>query len=236
MEEYLFHQSFAKFGPEHLIWLIIAGILVFLMCSLYNKMKINAKKRTKRTLAFCGLASELYRAAGLLCQGKYGADTLPLHLCAIAVYLCVYHSVAGGKLLGQFLYWLCLPGAVLALLFPCWSAYGVLHYMTVTGFLCHICPVAYVLMLLRAGELEPRAESAGKCFLLLLGLAVPVQLFNLRFGTNYMFLAQAAPGTPMEWLAGSGKYGHLLCFPPMLALCWSLMYFPFCRTNKKAAD
>jgi len=69
---------------------------------------------------------------------------LPLHLCSMAGILCAVHCVTQWKWLGQVLYAVCLPGTVLALLFPNWNFYPVVHFITVESFLFHMGIVMYV--------------------------------------------------------------------------------------------
>ena len=69
---------------------------------------------------------------------------LPFHLCSMAGILCAVHCLTKWKWLGQVLYTICLPGTVLALLFPNWNFYPV-HSFHYTGRLfvsygnCTVC-------------------------------------------------------------------------------------------------
>ena len=92
----------------------------------------------RRVTAGAALAIELLRSLLLMLAGEYGIGRLPLHLCALAIYISFLHSLRGGELTGQFLYAFCMPGAVCALIFPDWSAYPAFHFMSVSSFTLHI--------------------------------------------------------------------------------------------------
>ena len=186
----------------------------------------------RRVTAGAALAVELLRALLLMLAGEYGLGRLPLHLCALAIYIGFLHSLRGGELTGQFLYAFCMPGAVCALLFPDWSAYPAFHFMSVSSFTLHILLVGYTLMLVAGGELRPDTRRAPACLGIMLLIAVPVYVFDRLMGTNYMFLNWPLPGSPLEWFAFLGRPGYLLGYIPLLAAAWTVIYAPFVKKRR----
>ena len=81
---------------------------------------------------------EVYRIAVLALIGKMSLYQLPLHLCSMAGFLCCLHAFFKWDWLGQVLYTLCLPGTVLALLFPDWVRYS-FYYDTGIYLPCRDC-------------------------------------------------------------------------------------------------
>lgn len=222
--------GFPLFGRIHLAWLCTDLALTVLLCLLYRRLPAEQRGRARRSFGCCVLLLELLRAANLLLQGTYSVYYLPLHLCGIAVFLTLRHALQPGPLLGNLLYSTCMPGALFALLFPDWTAFPPFSYHSLVSFLIHMLLTAYPLMLLFAGELRPDVRYLPRCFLALVGMAVPVYLFDRVFHANYMFLLQPAPGSPLEWFAALlGVPGYLLGYLPMLVLVWTLLYLPFRR-------
>lgn len=220
-------EGFGMFSAIHLLWLVFGGACVFAVSRAYKRSDEARRKRLRRAVAFAALGLELLRAGVLMVNGEYGLGTLPLHLCVMAVYLCALHALRGGELTGQFLYAFCMPGALAALLFPDWTYYPALHFVTVSSFLLHILIVAYIAMQVSGKDIVPDIRRTPVCLGLMLCLAVPVYMFDRLTGTNYMFLNWPSPGSPLEIFAFLGRPGYVLGYLPILAAVWALLYFPW---------
>ena len=113
--------GFALFGPWHLLWLLI----IFGICVRYvwiYKKGDERKKRRMDGLTACSLVVWIVvRAIYIAVIHEAFLYELPFHLCSMAGILCVVHCLTKWKWLGQVLYTICLPGTVLALLFPNWN-------------------------------------------------------------------------------------------------------------------
>ena len=215
------------FSRGHLLWLLAALAAWLLLCRRYKRAFPARRARMRRTAAGAALAIELLRALLLMLAGEYGIGRLPLHLCALAIYISFLHALRGGELTGQFLYAFCMPGAACALLFPDWSGYPAFHFISVSSFTLHILLVGYTLMLVIGGDLRPDTRRAPACLGIMLLIAVPVYIFDRLMGTNYMFLNWPSPGSPLEWFAFLGRPGYLLGYLPLLAAAWAVIYAPF---------
>ncbi len=84
---------------------------------------------------------------------------------------------------------------------------------------------AYPIMLFSGGEIRPSVRYMGKCFLLLLAMAVPIYCVNLLLDTNFMFLMYAPDGNPLAWFRDHVGY-HWIGFPVLLAAVFALMDVP----------
>ncbi len=226
-------RAFGLFSPLHILWLLAALAAWLLLCRRYRRCPPAHRVRMRHVTAGAALAIELMRSLLLMLAGEYGIGRLPLHLCALAIYISFLHSLRGGELTGQFLYAFCMPGAVCALLFPDWSAYPAFHFMSVSSFALHILLVGYTLMLVAGGELRPDTRRAPACLGIMLLIAVPVYVFDRLMGTNYMFLNWPLPGSPLEWFAFLGRPGYLLGYIPLLTAAWAVIYAPFMPFVKK---
>ena len=149
-------------------------------------------------------------------------DYLPLHLCSINIFLIALHAWRRPKLLDTFLYFVCLPAACAALLFPTWAPLPPLNFMVFHSFTVHFLLALYPLALTLRGDMDPQPRAFPRCFALLAAMAVPIWFFNRAFGTNFMFLMRAGEGNPLKLFERFGS--HLLGYPVLLAAVFAVMY------------
>ena len=165
----------------------------------------------------------MLKLAVLMVTGTYTHSYLPLHLCSLSILLIALHAWRPGAITDNYLYGICIPGAMAAMLFPDWTMLPALNYMHLHSFAIHVLLVAYPVMVTVGGDLKPDWRQLPKCLLFIACLAVPVYLFNLKFNTNFMFLMYAEPGNPLlifEQLLGH----HLLGVPVLGTVFIGLMY------------
>ena len=218
-------KGFALFGPCHLLWL--AGFAAFAaLCAVcYRRAGQGRRRLMRRIFAALLLADELFKLSILLWQGLFLPGYLPLHLCSINIFLILIHAVRPSRFLSKYLYLVCLPAALAALLFPSWTELPAANFMHLHSFTVHILLATYPIMLTAAGEVGARARDLPGCVLLMLVLAVPAWCFNQIFGTNFMFLSGAEPGNPLYWFEQA--FGsHLIGFPVIGALVFVLLLAP----------
>ena len=79
------------------------------------------------------------------------------------------------------LYTICLPGTVLALLFPNWNFYPVIHFITLEGFLFHMGIVLYVAGKLASHEIRPDFAKLWQVVLFLTAVVIPIYWFDKRY-------------------------------------------------------
>ena len=217
--------GFPHFGRQHLGWLAAFVAVTVFFCKRYKTFDERRRKRWRRWAAFCLLLNEVFKTVMLLLRGNYRPKYLPLHLCSVNIFLIAAHAWKPFKLLGNFLYLVCIPGAIAALLFPIWSTLPAWNFMYLHSFTVHIQLAMYPIVLTAGGDIRPWVRDFPKCFLLLLGMALPISWVNRRFGTNFMFLSEPEEGTPLMWF--HEKWGnHLLGYPPMIAAVMAVMAVP----------
>lgn len=223
--------GFALFSPFHLTWLAAGAVVIILCCFWYKKLSQTGKTRWKKTVAVLLLADELFKMVVLyICKG-YNWTYLPLHLCSINLFVVAWHAWKPGNFLGNFLYTICIPGALAALLFPSWASLPAGSAMCIHSFTVHILLVMYPVVLTAAGEIRPDWKKIPACIGLLLAMAVPIYGINLLLDTNFMFLMYAESGNPLylfEQMWGS----HLLGFPVIIAGVLLVMQGPVVLYNR----
>ena len=232
-------SGFAPFGIYHLAWLLLSVLAcVWPIGRAWSREK--QQQVAKWSTVWMG-ASELLRLAILAKLGQLSVHVLPLHLCGLAVWLCLLHAWSGADWLGQILYILCLPGAAAALLFPDWTAYPPWNYFCVHSFVIHSAVVCYVVRQTKNGIIVPKMRGIGQSAAFLCVLVPPMLVFNRTFDTNYLFLCAAPDGTPLvllwQWLGANGYlFGYatviFLLMTGMLAL-YRRIWSNLCKKRTK---
>ncbi len=162
---------------------------------------------------------------------------LPLDLCNVVLWIVVIALAVPRAWALEVTYYLGVGGSGMALLTPDVGG-DVPWYAAVQFFVAHGAVVGSVLFLVWAGALRPRPGSWWRVFVALLAYAAAVALFDLRTGTNYMYLREKpASGSlldllgPWPWyvLAAAGVALLLLAAAGVALLLLWLLYLPFRR-------
>lgn len=217
--------GFSLFDSLHISWLITMVILVVGNCFLYRKLNQKGKAHWRKTVAWLLIADELFKMAILISHGNYTVNYLPLHLCSINIFMIAIHAYKPHSVLDNFLYTVCIPGALAALFFPTWTSLPITSGMHLHSFTVHILLAMYPVVLVSDSEIQPSIKNAPKSLGLLLAMAIPIYGVNWLLDTNFMFLMSADLGNPLyffETLWGN----HLLGFPVIIAGILLVMYLP----------
>lgn len=216
--------GFALFGPWHMLWLL----LVFGGCVgyvwLYKRENEKRKRWMQAMTAGFLVGWMIVRTVYIGMIHEEFLYELPFHLCSMAGILCAIHCLTKWKWLGQVLYTICLPGTVLALLFPNWNFYPVLHFITLEAFLFHMGIVWYVAGELASHEIRPNLARLWQVVLFLSVVVAFIYWFDKKYDVNYMFVNWPSAGSPLVWLAEKmGNPGYLIGYAALVFLCMVLM-------------
>ena len=223
--------GFAHYGALHLCWLAAFAVLAVLNCILYRKLGQKGRKIWRIVVASLLVLDEIYKQIPLFVNGLFTLGYLPLHLCSINIFVIAFHALKPTKSVGNYLYTVCIPGAMAALLFPTWNALPGANYMLIHSFTVHILLALYPIVLTVSGEIKPELKELPKALLLLTGLAAFAFISNLLMDSNFMFLMYADPGNPLylfKELWGS----HLLGFPVIITGVLLVMHTPWFIAQK----
>lgn len=223
--------GFSLFGTTHLIWIgafIIAAISLSLI---YRYLSPKARKVMRIAVATLILLDEVWKWVFLFIGNRYEHSYLPLHLCSINVFLVAFHIFRQPKVVNNFLYFICVPAGIIALLTPSWTALPPGNFMHIHSFTIHILLAVYPLMLIAGGDINPKFKMVPKCLLLLLGMGVIVLGVNFLCGTNFMFLMRTDDISFL--LLFENLFGHhQWAFPILLPIVMGVMYLPIAVINK----
>jgi hypothetical integral membrane protein (TIGR02206 family) len=222
-------KGFTLYGPEHLGALGVLFLLSLWVLWWFRRQSKALQNRVMVGISVSMLLMELLKDFTLGVIGAFSIGYLPLHLCSIAMFLCLYYAFhPGSDACGQLLYNICLPGALCALLFPDWTRFPLWHFQSLHSFLYHALLVQFSLFPVVTGRIQPGLRQVPKSFGFLILVALPVGFLNRLLGTNYMFLSRPSKGSPLEFLAVlPGKYGYLLGYGLLVLGVLCLMELPF---------
>lgn len=172
----------------------------------------------RRLMGVLLLLSILVTTALLVVQGRW-QEAIPLHLCSVSALLAAMLSFKKSPEILDFLWYLGMPGAVLALIFPA-PASSVMQPLFTAGYVVtHALIAAIPLTAFAMGE-EPRRGTAPTQLMALQPLALTAFFVNRALGTDFLFLAAPPQDTPLTrvWELGYPAY-ILLLQGMMLGLC-----------------
>lgn len=223
--------GFSLFDSLHLGWIVFFLVIIVVNCIAYKRFSDRGKILWRKIVAWLLIVDELFKMAILIASGNYGVGYLPLHLCSINIFMIAIHAYKPSAIIDNFLYTVCIPGAIAAMLFPTWTSLPIGNGMHLHSFTVHTLLALYPIVLAVGGDIKPDVRKLPKSLGLLVLMAIPIYGINLLLDTNFMFLMSADPGNPLyffETLWGS----HLLGFPVIIAGVLLVMYGPIVLIQK----
>jgi len=129
----------------------------------------------------------------------------------IAVLLAVFQRQS----LLDFLWYLGMPGAALALLFPAPAAGRLQFVINLSYAATHLLILLIPALMMLLG-MRPQAGRAGCALLMLQGIALAAYGINGLLGTNFLFLCLPPAGTPLEWFYEMGMPVYLIALEALM--------------------
>lgn len=203
------YECYPLFGTVHLIELALSALFLLGMVWWYRRSTPRTRRHILVGVTAALLADEAALLLGMACTGQWNWSYLPLHLCSINVFVCLYNTLTDRSWCKEELYALCIPGAALALL------------------------VLYPVLLV-AGGYRPSVRRVPQVLAFLFGSALPIYFLNKPLHTNFYFLnnpyGNVITSTFTAWF---GEKFYILGFLPAIALALVLMYAPWAAAGKK---
>lgn len=223
--------GFSLYDLTHLMWLG-AFIMLCAVCTVIYK-KLAPKNRNIMRICIASIVFILETAKNIVAfaVGDFGIGHMPFHLCGINVLLITFCIFKRTKTVENFLYYIGIPGAMLALLTPDWTNMPCLNYFHIHSFVIHMFLVLYPFVLVASGDLKPDFKSMPKCILLLICFAIPALILNLIFDQNFMFLMNTA-GIGFLQMFEDIFGAHQWAFPILLPIIMLIMSIPLLIANK----
>ncbi len=222
-------MGFSLFGPAHLAVLALLGLLSALVILWGCHMRPDHRARLLRGMAVSMVVMEICIDLILGITGAFSVGYLPLHLCSVAMFICLYAAWhPRSDTVGQLLWSLCFSGGLAALLFPNWTKLPLWHFLSIHSFIYHAMLVQFSLIAVITGQARPRIGKLWKVGLFLVGIAIPVYWINGQLHTNYMFLNEPVTGSPLELCAKlPGQWGYLGGYALLVTAVLLMLNLPF---------
>ena len=232
MEYFLFTKGtipkglgFSQFDTVHITWLMIMVFALVYCGYRYKHLSPTGRIRWKKAMALLLIADELFKQACLIIGGRFTLGCLPLHLCNINIILIAAHAFRPSKTIGNYLYTVCTPATVAAMLFPDWTKMPVMNFLHLHSFTLHILLAVYPVVLTVNGEIKPCVRDIPRCLGMLLAMAAVIYVVDVMLDQNFFFLMDAPKGTPLYWF--EKNWGdHRLAFPVLIGAVLAVMYIP----------
>ncbi len=219
-------RRFGLFSAEHFLWLGIAVIVIALCVVLYRRLSHTGRKRMLIVVTALLISDELLKYVATAVTGQFEISYLPFHLCSINLFVCLANTIRPTKTAKNILYALCLPGALIALLVPTWTVYPMWNVMFLHSETIHILLVVYPCLLLFTG-FKPDYRELPKVGAFLAGTAVVAVIINSIWDTNFLFLNGTAGNPVLRLCAEVFGDVYQIGLVIILALVWTLLYFPW---------
>lgn len=114
------YQCYPLYGRIHLTELALSLIFILSAALWYRHSGPKQRRRILVGVTVLLLLDEAALLLGMALTGQWNWSYLPLHLCSIHVFVCLYNTLFDQNWCKEELYALCIPGAALALLCPSW--------------------------------------------------------------------------------------------------------------------
>lgn len=204
-------------------------ILCFLFISLRSKSN-DIKRSTLYVMCSVNFIFYIINVYYFYKRGDNILTLMPLQLCNIAVFLVPIAIILNKQIILDFVFYICAPGALAALLVPSSDYIGITYsLMTISFFAFHFIIVAIPFLLAGWGiyKPEPSIKKALKLSITVFALAGVMHLLNLCLGAlfhveaNYFFtiIKYSAPSNPLlELFSKIIPYDLFYLLPALLVL------------------
>lgn len=159
-------------------------------------------------------------------------NMLPFHLCSFTAVVTIPMLFFNSQTLFQFCWYIGMPGALLALIFP---SYGYSPWPNLARmiFLINHSLIFMAPIFMRVSGVKPTRKGTWQTLIIANILMVGALIANATLNTNYMFLSAAPLGTPLAFLAKFGKVIYILLLELIAcAFIWGSS-FVCCRGERR---
>lgn len=221
-------DHFRAFTAPHLVVLMITVILMLILYRfrLLLRKKSLYKNGLRYGIAAVLLGSELSLYIWYTYTGSWNpANTLPLQLCSISLYLSVFMLLTGSYRVYEITYFIGLAGATQAMLTPD-LAYPYPHYRFFHFFIGHIAIILASLFMTWVEGYKPQLISIVKTLIFLNFAAFVVIIANHLTGGNYMFLTEKPANPSLLDFLGPHPW-YIVSLEGLALIICLLLYLPF---------
>lgn len=230
--------GFELFGIGHISVIVMVLSLAMTVALIYRRHN-NLRKGILTAVSFLLPLTEIAKIIFLQKAGRFGIGHLPLHLCSLSIIIYpMYMLIRSGKIrdfLGDFSCLVLLPSGLGAILFPDWTMYPIISFMSLSSFAWHTLQITLPLCLCFSGEVSLKRGCILKSIIFLIMVTIPVYLFDRRFSCNYFFLQNPVPGPLEAVYLKFGTTGYLPALGILVVLIIFITYGVIRMITRKMA-
>jgi hypothetical integral membrane protein (TIGR02206 family) len=219
---------FVLFGPAHLTALAIIVLCCF--SQLYFRKIWGEKERNivRWVFAIAIVVNESALHIWSIYWGIWNIQTmLPLHMCAVLIWLSAYMLVTKKYAIYEFVYFMGLGGAMQAVLTPAdAAAYNFPHFRIMQTFIAHGLLINIAIYMTVVEGFRPTLQSFKRVFIWTNIYMVPVFFLNLAIGSNYLFVA-GKPNFPTLLDALAPWPWYIIELEAIAFAIFFILYIPF---------
>lgn len=224
-------KPFALFGTSHILALMTLVFFISIFTNLSNKYDRVQKFYKMFLLTALPLQEIIFRLWDCFYQDFRFESLFSLHLCSIAIFLCIILLIKYNEFMFETLYFWGLGGATQALLTPDISIYGFPHFRFFQVFLSHGLIIATIIYFIFIEDKKIRKGSLKRVLITTNIYAIFVFFVNSLFKTNYLFINHK-PYTPsLIDLLGPWPF-YIIWLELIMILVFSLLYMPVLYVEK----
>ncbi|MDR0783855.1 MAG: TIGR02206 family membrane protein [Propionibacteriaceae bacterium] len=164
----------------------------------------------------------VYHAWNYVHDFNFVVNLVPLELCSIALWMTVAICFTRSQAIFEIYYFLSV-GALAALAFPDFGAYGPDHIRYWMYFACHGFIVWLTVWMLAVEGQRLRPGTFRRLLMVIAPLIGLIRFVNKKFNTNYMYLAgPTGSSSPLDFL-GTGL-GYFIKLILLVLAAFTLLY------------
>ncbi len=184
-------SPFVLFGTAHLTAIAIITLCCFSFLYFRKIWGEKERKIVRWVFAIAIVATESSLHIWSIYWGIWDIQTmLPLHMCAVLIWLSSYMLVTKNYAIYEFVYFMGLGGAMQAVLTPAdAAAYNFPHFRIMQTFIAHGLLINIAIYMTVVEGFRPTLQSFKRVFIGTNLYMIPVFFLNLAIGSNYLFVA-----------------------------------------------
>lgn len=222
-EELLWHA----YDKVHLIWLASIVLVCVISCIVFRRVAPEKQDKVLKVFAVGFVVHEIIKDLLHWYAGTFGLEQLPLHFCGISIMFSLWYAFRPNDLNGAYVYGMSFPGAICALLFPNWTNHPWWHFSSLCSFTIHAELVIFALMAVSGGCLYPKLRVVPKLAGVIIAMAIPIYFLNKMWGTNFMFISDPSPGSPLMPLHDMFGNGYIVAAFVLMVIVWLILFIPW---------
>ncbi|WP_409250786.1 TIGR02206 family membrane protein [Bacillus sp. SCS-153A] len=195
-------QTFELFSVPH-ITVLLLFVAVFFWLIVFRNFLNPHQSIIKWTLFSILVLSEVSQHLWLILTEQWEVGNLPLHLCSVSTFLCIYLFLKPNKKVFYLLFFIGSLPAILSMVTP-EVFYQFPHFRFIKYFLHHAAISWSVLYFVVYEGYRVPKKAIWTGFLLLNLLALPIFFINLLLDTNFFYLANPTESKTILSFFGSG--------------------------------